>query len=138
MQRQATMLGPIAPAFMASRWFQGSREGKAFKNGSLGQGYYADDGPMEVKNLSEAISPLLASPPVTIQLCDRVVGAKMMAVKPPFTAPLPTAGGRGRRRLVSLALRLACMRLIPSGQMKDRSAKQTCGIVPRDCSQLTR
>ena len=87
MQRQATVLGPIAPEFMPEKWFQGSREGKVFKNGSRGQGYYTDGGPMEVKNLSEATSPLLASPPVTIQLCDRVVGAKMMAVKPPFTAP---------------------------------------------------
>ena len=39
-QRRATMLGPIAPAFMPEKWFQGSREGKVFKNGSLGQGYY--------------------------------------------------------------------------------------------------
>ena len=91
IQRQATMLGQTAPAFEPEKWFTGSREGRVFKNGSLGQGYYTDGGPMEVKNLSEAISPLLASPPVTIQLCDRVVGAKMIAAKPPFTAPLPTA-----------------------------------------------
>ena len=54
---------------------------------------------MEVMNLSEAISPLPASPPVTIQLCDRVVGAKMVANKPPFTTPTPNRMGKRPKKV---------------------------------------
>ena len=55
-----------------------------------------------------------------------------------LTSADPGFLGKGRRKMEWLASRLDCMKLIPSGRMKDHSANWTCGIVTKDCSQSTR
>ena len=75
MQRRADeFIGPTAPQFTPARSYQGTREGKVFKTGADGLGYYTDLGPVERLSLSDVLCPLLASPPIAIKLFGAVVG----------------------------------------------------------------
>ena len=68
IQRRADVLiGPLAPQFMPEKSYQGHREGRVFKKGAEGMGYYVDLGPIEQRSLSDILCPLLASPPATVK-----------------------------------------------------------------------
>ena len=60
------------PTFEAMTKYAGHRNGRVFKLGAIGMGYYADNGGVAQLNLAGALFPMMEAPPVPVALEELV------------------------------------------------------------------